>query len=93
MRFVMKKIKFKIYMTSFALVLFCIFEPLILFVSGYFAGWILKVTIGSWVVNCMNIAFATNRFTVEMFPMFFAAMTLIGGFFKSSRPILQKNDK
>ena len=89
----MKKIKFKIYMTSFALVLFWIFEPLILFVSGYFAGWILKVTIGSWVVNCMNIAFATNRFTVEMFPMYFAAMTLIGGFFKSSRPILQKNDK
>lgn len=89
----MKKIEFKIYMTRFALVLFYILDPVILFVSGYFAGWILKVTIGSWVVNCMNIAFATNRFTVEMFPMFFAAMTLSGGFFKSSRPILQKNDK
>ena len=44
----MEKIKFKIYMTSFALVLFCIFEPLILFVSGYFAGWIFFLQISAF---------------------------------------------
>ena len=55
----MKKIKFKIYMTSFALVLFCIFEPLILFVSGYFAGWIFyyRYRLFNHLMNCCHHLF------------------------------------
>ena len=44
-----------------ALILFCIFEPFLIFWLGYFCGWLAKIFIGSHLVEGLNLLHISNE--------------------------------
>lgn len=57
------------------------------FALGYFGGWLLKCFVGVPVANGLNMVLGNitqYNFTPNDIPLFCAIMTTIGGFFKTS---------
>lgn len=59
---------------------------------GYFGGTILKLFVGGWVVDGLNILFDTNRFTVDKIPVLCSAMAVLGMYLRTSISV-RKEDK
>ena len=68
----------------FAVVILMIIMPIIIFVSGWFGGWILMKAFGNVVTDGLNTLFGTDRFTPDVIPIVFGTLATIGGYFKTS---------
>ena len=61
-----------------------IIAPILCFLGGYISGLILKLTVGGFVVNGLNLILNTTRFTADKLPIICGALAVVGSFFKSS---------
>ena len=59
------------------------FESAIVFILGYFTGWLAEITIGGRLVEGLRVLFRTNYFTKDMLPMLTGALAWVAAFFKS----------
>ena len=66
------------------LVVVLIVSPILCFLGGYISGLILKLTVGGFVVNGLNLILNTTRFTADKLPIICGALAVVGSFFKSS---------
>lgn len=64
------------------MILLVIFSSAITFGLGYFGGWLTKITIGSKLIEGLNLLFNTDYFTKDMLPMMGGTLSWIGSFFK-----------
>ena len=69
-----------------------IFAPAITFVLGAFGGWILKHTVGSYMISGLNILFNTQRFCVTQLPVICGTLAMVGSYFYSSNINTKDND-
>lgn len=67
-----------------ALIVTIIIAPILCFLGGYISGLILKLTVGGFVVNGLNLILNTTRFTADKLPIICGALAVVGSFFKSS---------
>ena len=67
-----------------ALIVTIIITPILCFLGGYISGLILKLTVGGFVVNGLNLILNTTRFTADKLPIICGALAVVGSFFKSS---------
>jgi hypothetical protein len=75
-------------------VLMLIFGGAINFGLGWLGGWLVSLFIGDFVADGLNMVLGniTNHaFTSSDIPLFFAIMTTIGGFFKSTTTYKSKD--
>lgn len=61
-----------------------IVSPILCFLGGYISGLILKLTVGGFVVNGLNLILNTTRFTADKLPIICGALAVVGSFFESS---------
>lgn len=66
------------------LIVTIIVAPILCFLGGYISGLILKLTVGGFVVNGLNLILNTTRFTADKLPIICGALAVVGSFFKSS---------
>lgn len=66
------------------LIVMIIIAPILCFLGGYISGLILKLTVGGFVVNGLNLILNTTRFTADKLPIICGALAVVGSFFKSS---------
>ena len=66
-----------------ALIVTIIITPILCFLGGYISGLILKLTVGGFVVNGLNLILNTTRFTADKLPIICGALAVVGSFFKS----------
>lgn len=66
------------------LIVALIVSPILCFLGGYISGLILKLTVGGFVVNGLNLILNTTRFTADKLPIICGALAVVGSFFKSS---------
>lgn len=66
------------------LIVVLIVSPILCFLGGYISGLILKLTVGGFVVNGLNLMLNTTRFTADKLPIICGALAVVGSFFKSS---------
>ena len=78
--------------TIVTLILLIIFESFLYYWFGYFTGWLASITIGSHLINAINITFGTE-FTVAMLPYIGGALGWIGSFFRSTHTTKYNNKK
>jgi hypothetical protein len=72
-----------------ALILFCIFEPFLIFWLGYFCGWLAKIFIGSHLVEGLNLLHISIE--INQIPLFTGVIAWIGSFFKNTANINKNN--
>lgn len=60
-----------------------IFESAIVFILGYFTGWLAEITIGDKLVEGLRVLFRTNYFTKDMLPTLAGGLAWVAAFFKS----------
>lgn len=65
------------------IILLFIFNSAITFGLGYFGGWLAKITIGSKLIEGLNLLFNTDYFDKNMLPMIGGTLSWIGNFFKA----------
>lgn len=63
------------------LVILCIFQPLICFVSGLITGYFIKWTFAGAIISGLSLI--GLNITPDQLPLLFGTIALIGGFFKS----------
>lgn len=66
-----------------AFIITIIITPILCFLGGYISGLILKLTVGGFVVNGLNLILNTTRFTADKLPIICGALAVVGSFFKS----------
>ena len=66
------------------LIVTIIITPILCFLGGYISGLILKLTVGGFVVNGLNLILNTTRFAADKLPIICGALAVVGSFFKSS---------
>lgn len=69
------------------LLLMCtvIFVPPLVFMAGYFIGWVLMVTCGQTVIDSLNtLLMGRHVFHVTELPYIIAGLSLVGSFFRST---------
>ena len=67
------------------LVVTVLIVPPLIFLTGYFLGWILMVTCGQMVIDSINtLMMGRHTFHVSELPYIIAGLSLIGSFFKST---------
>jgi len=67
------------------LVLAVLIVPPLIFMAGYFIGWILMVTCGQVVIDSLNtLLMGRHTFHISELPYIIAGLSLIGSFFKST---------
>ena len=66
------------------LIVTIIIAPILCFLCGYISGLILKLTVGGFIVNGLNLILNTTRFTADKLPIICSALAVVGSFFKSS---------
>ena len=74
------------------IILFFIFSSVIIFGLGYFGGWLAKITIGSKLVEGLNLLFNTDYFTKDMLPIMGGTLSWMSSFFKDYNFDLKKKD-
>lgn len=74
------------------IILLVIFSSAITFGLGYFGGWLAKITIGSKLIEGLNLLFNTDYFDKDMLPMMSGILSWIGSFFKVYNFDSKKND-
>lgn len=80
-----------IFGTLILIIIGIIVMPFISFWLSYFGGWITMKIIGNTLCNALNTCFGTTRFEPWMIPWVAGALGWIGGYFKSSN-ILNNKD-
>lgn len=58
-----------------------IFLPFIEFLGGWITGWLIKITIGTFVTS--GFALVGFHLPLDSFPLFFGTLAVVAGFFKS----------
>lgn len=65
--------------------------PFVSFWLAYFGGWITMKVIGNTLCTALNTCFGTSRFEPRMIPWVAGALGWIGGYFKSSAVLKNRN--
>lgn len=55
--------------------------PIFAFVAGWLMGWVIRLTVGQYLVNGLNLLFNTTHFDVTQLPLICATLNMIGCFF------------
>ena len=77
-------------MYNFFLILFVvILNPFFDFIYGYFIGWLIKITIGEYVIAGLSLI--NMNIPLDKIPLFFATLSMISSFFKTTNT--NKNKK
>ena len=58
------------------LIVVLIVSPILCFLGGYISGLILKLTVGGFVVNGLNLILNTTRFTADKLPIICGALAV-----------------
>lgn len=67
-----------------ALIITIIIAPILCFLGGYISGLILKLIVGGFIVDGLNLMLNTTRFTADKLPIICGVLAVVGSFFKSS---------
>lgn len=65
--------------------------PFVSFWLAYFGGWITMKVIGNTLCTALNTCFGTSRFEPRMIPWIAGTLGWIGGYFKSSAALKNRN--
>lgn len=66
-------------------VMLLVFSPVITFGLAWFGGEILKMCVGNYIADGLNLMFDTTRFTPNIIPLSCATLATIGKYFKSTQ--------
>lgn len=64
--------------TAIIILVISFFSPVLVFASGWIAGWILKTFIGEVIANGLNTLFNVAYFTPEFLPVLCGILSVVG---------------
>ena len=64
-------------------------SPFLHFLGGWIAGWLIKVTIGGFIIN--GLAIVGLQIPIESLPLFFGTLAVVASFFKTYNANVSKS--
>ncbi len=72
-------------------ILLIVVAPALNFLGGWISGWIIKMTIGHYIVS--GLALIGFNLPLDKFPLFFGTLALIASFFHTPKINTNKDKK